>query len=75
MNAPALPEYFVCDVAPGDRILLCSDGLYGMVNEEDITRIMRSSRNPGTVCAKLIDQANVNGGHDNISVIYIQIVN
>lgn len=75
MKAPALPEYFACDVAPGDKILLCSDGLYGMVNEEDIARIMRSSRSPGTICARLIDKANANGGRDNISVIYIQIVN
>lgn len=75
MNAPALPECFICEVAPGDRILLCSDGLYGMVNEEDIARIMRSSRNPETVCARLIDQANMSGGRDNISVVYIQIIN
>lgn len=73
MNAPALPEYYVCNVAPGDRILLCSDGLYGMVSEKDIARLMRSSRRPETVCTRLIDQANMNGGRDNISAVYIRI--
>lgn len=75
MKNPAFPEYFICDVAPGDRILLCSDGLYGMVNEKDISRMMRSSRSPENICTKLIDNANTNGGRDNISAVYIQIVN
>lgn len=73
MESPALPEYFIYDVDPGDRILLCSDGLYGMLDDEDITRMMRSSRSPGTVCERLIDKANENGGRDNISVVYVEI--
>ncbi len=73
MNAPALPEYFVCGISPGDRILLCSDGLYGTVEDRDIARIMRSSKKPETVCSRLIDKANENGGRDNISVVYIRI--
>ncbi len=74
MNSPALPEHFVCDIAPGDRILLCSDGLYGMVEEKEIARVMRSSQSPQRVCQRLIDRANENGGRDNISAVYIRIV-
>lgn len=74
MKSPALPEYFVCDISPGDRILLCSDGLYGMVHENEIIRIMRSSQSPQRVCQRLIDRANENGGRDNISAVYIKIV-
>jgi len=74
MPAPAEPETFIVDVRPGDRILLCSDGLYGMVPEREIARIIRASRSPERVCQKLIDRANANGGHDNISAVYIQLV-
>lgn len=73
MEPPALIEMFVVDVRPGDRILLCSDGLHGMAEEEDIRRLLRSSPNPDTVCRRLIDEANGNGGRDNISAIYIKI--
>ena len=74
MNAPALPDYFICDIEPGDRILLCSDGLYGMVDNRKLVHILRSSKSPRTVCERLIGQANENGGNDNISAIYIRIV-
>jgi len=74
MPAPATPETFVVDVKPGDRILLCSDGLYGMVPEREIARLMRNSENPETVCRELIDAANRHGGRDNISAVYIQII-
>lgn len=74
MKSPALPEHFVCDISPGDRILLCSDGLYGMVRENEIIRMMRSSQSPQRVCQKLVDRANENGGRDNISAVYIKIV-
>ena len=73
MPEPATPETYIVDVKPGDRILLCSDGLYGMVDERKMARIMRSSGNPETVCGKLIDEANKNGGRDNISAAYIYI--
>ena len=74
MQSPALPEVFTVDVAPGDRILLCSDGLYGMVEERDMARLMRGSRSPERVCNRLIDRANENGGRDNISAAYIRIM-
>ena len=60
-------------IRPGDRILLCSDGLYGMVPERDIARILRSSKSPERVCGRLINTANENGGRDNISAVYIKI--
>lgn len=73
MAAPATPAVYVTDIEPGDRLLLCSDGLYGMVPERKIARILRSSRSPQKVCSRLIDQANENGGRDNISAVYVKI--
>ena len=73
MPAPATPDSFIVDVKPGDRILLCSDGLYGMVPEREMAQLMRSSRSPKKVCERLIASANKHGGRDNISAVYIYI--
>ena len=74
MKPPAEPEVFIVKVHPGDRILLCSDGLYGMVEERELAKRMRVSRSPERVCQRLIEQANENGGRDNISAVYIRIL-
>ena len=74
MKPPAEPEAFVVEVQSGDRILLCSDGLYGMVEEREIARLLRSSQSPERVCRRLIERANENGGRDNISAAYIRIL-
>ncbi|MDR0371739.1 MAG: protein phosphatase 2C domain-containing protein [Prevotellaceae bacterium] len=74
MQSPAQPFVSIVKVKPGDRILLCSDGLYGMVDENNLSRLMSTSgRNPEKVCRNLVDEANANGGRDNISVVYIKI--
>jgi len=73
MPAPALPDVFVEPVAPGDRILVCSDGLHGMLSDNEVRRGMRSSKSPGAVSQNLIDAANKAGGNDNISAVYIKI--
>ena len=76
MPAPARPFISTVEIKQGDRILLCSDGLHGMVDEERIPRLMCSARNnPDRVCRNLIDEANANGGRDNISTVYIKILN
>jgi protein phosphatase len=51
----------------GDRLMLCSDGLHGMVRNEDISTIL-ATRIPSEACHLLIAAANAAGGHDNISV-------
>ena len=70
---PAETGAAVTELFRGDRILLCSDGLHGLVSERDIVRILRSSHSPETVCRRLVDAANAAGGTDNISVVYIVI--
>ena len=74
MEAPALPEAFVVELAPGDRILICSDGLHGMVEDARITGLLGADDNPEQVVKLLIDEANLAGGRDNISAIYIKIM-
>jgi protein phosphatase len=55
----------------GDMLLLCSDGLSGMVRFEEIREIMRSSPEPVDICKSLTERANQAGGHDNITVIIV----
>jgi serine/threonine protein phosphatase PrpC len=69
MRPPAKPETFIETVNPGLGILLCSDGLYGMLEDDEIARIL--SENGKTPARALVDAANARGGRDNISVVYI----
>ena len=56
-------------VNQGDRILICCDGLYNMVPEEDLLELGGRSAELSENCKALIDKANANGGADNITVI------
>lgn len=55
-------------VRVGDLFLLCSDGLYDLVEESEIERILLAARNPHDAGEKLIATARARGGHDNITV-------
>ncbi|MBI2394806.1 MAG: serine/threonine-protein phosphatase [Deltaproteobacteria bacterium] len=58
-------------VRPGDRVLLCSDGLTNAVSDEDIARIAQQAVE--AACAALIDAANAAGGPDNITVVLAEV--
>jgi serine/threonine protein phosphatase PrpC len=58
-------------VHPGDILLSCSDGLWEMVRNAQITDILNNATDPQTVCTQLIEAANANGGDDNISVVTV----
>jgi protein phosphatase len=60
------------EVRKGDILLLCSDGLSGMVRFEDIRETLRSGAEPLDICKQLTERANAAGGHDNITVIIVQ---
>ncbi|MEN6594304.1 MAG: Stp1/IreP family PP2C-type Ser/Thr phosphatase [Clostridiaceae bacterium] len=65
-------DLFERDWAPGDMLLLCSDGLHGSVEEEDIVEVLQSDLNLETKCELLTRRALNNGGTDNITIILIQ---
>ena len=57
----------------GQYILLCCDGLWGQVKEEEILKAVHEYKEPDDICRRLVDLANENGGPDNISVIVARI--
>ena len=61
------------DPAPGDVYVLCSDGLSGMVGEDDMTQIIVAAGDVREACRRLIHRANERGGEDNITAILIKI--
>jgi len=60
------------DLRADDTLLICSDGLSGMVRSEDIRGVLTELEEPGDVCAKLIGLANEAGGHDNVTVVVVK---
>ena len=69
----AVDLYFE-QVEPGDIYVLCSDGLSGMVGDEQILEIVRNAKGDVESAAKvLVSEANDNGGEDNITVVLVRI--
>jgi protein phosphatase len=60
-------------LAPGDRLLLCSDGLSGYVDDPRIHKIVMEASSPQEACRYLIEAANQAGGPDNITAVLVQI--
>ncbi|HKY37454.1 MAG TPA: Stp1/IreP family PP2C-type Ser/Thr phosphatase [Polyangiaceae bacterium] len=57
------------DLRRGDTLLVCSDGLSGMVRADEMREVLLSVREPFDACKELVERANRAGGHDNITVI------
>ena len=68
-----LADTYEVDASPGDRLLLCSDGLTTMLEDGLICEILEQYRTPDVAARMLVDTANEAGGHDNISVIVVDI--
>ncbi|HUP85382.1 MAG TPA: hypothetical protein VM143_06925, partial [Acidimicrobiales bacterium] len=58
----------------GDRILICSDGLYNEVDDDGIATVLRTVDDPTNAARMLVEQANAHGGADNISVVIVDVV-
>ncbi|MEE0955714.1 MAG: Stp1/IreP family PP2C-type Ser/Thr phosphatase [Eubacterium sp.] len=65
-------DFFDLRLEEGNKIVMCSDGLYNMVENSRICEIVRGS-SAETAVRLLIDEANQNGGRDNIGVIVAEI--
>jgi serine/threonine protein phosphatase PrpC len=67
-----VPELHQIKLYAGDNILLCSDGLHGVLPVDTIVKIVVDSPDVNRACAELTAQANMAGGPDNISVIIVK---
>jgi len=67
-------DTFVQPLRPGQRLLLCSDGLSGMLEDDRIQQIVVTTPDPQTACTALVEAANGAGGGDNITVIVVQLM-
>jgi serine/threonine protein phosphatase PrpC len=68
---PVEVDEFTVAVQGGDRILLCSDGLYSMVPDDRIKEVLLSTQDPQQACEQLVEMANEGGGLDNITVVIL----
>jgi protein phosphatase len=61
------------EIRPGDIFALCSDGLNGMLRDDEIRGVLASNADvPQAACRQLVDRANAEGGEDNITVIVLR---
>ncbi|MBP5281843.1 MAG: Stp1/IreP family PP2C-type Ser/Thr phosphatase [Lachnospiraceae bacterium] len=67
------PDFFVVELNAGDKVLLCSDGLSNMLEDEELLKIGQAEGTLEERARLMVDEANGNGGKDNISVILIEI--
>ncbi|HET7707567.1 MAG TPA: Stp1/IreP family PP2C-type Ser/Thr phosphatase [Thermoanaerobaculia bacterium] len=68
------PDASEVEIQSGDVYLLCSDGLTGMVPEEEILRIVSDNQKLEDACQVLIDKANERGGLDNVTAILVKTI-
>ncbi|HEV2656040.1 MAG TPA: protein phosphatase 2C domain-containing protein [Ktedonobacteraceae bacterium] len=64
-------DIFKQQVYPGDILLSCSDGLWEMIRNPQITDILSNASDPQSACSQLIETANANGGEDNVSAVVV----
>jgi serine/threonine protein phosphatase PrpC len=71
-NEPFRPDINTHMLPTMGYLLLCSDGLWGVVPDADIFRIVNKAKTPIDACNDLVEAANLAGGPDNISVIIVK---
>lgn len=72
VDSEVVADFFEIEYSKGDIILMCSDGLSNMIDDEEIKEIINEGTDLSEITNKLIEVANRNGGRDNISVVLIE---
>lgn len=66
-------DFFEVELKIEDRILICTDGLYGEVGEEELIEILQEEESMTNICNSLVETANRNGGSDNITMVVLKV--
>ena len=73
MEPTAEPSMRSMELEVGDRLLLCSDGLWGAVGDAKMGHILLHSGSCGAVCRELIDEGRAAGGEDNLTAVVVDV--
>lgn len=73
-ETPITVDTFEVALKKGGSLLLCTDGLWGELPDEDIHKVFIAEKDARKICTRLIEQANENGGKDNITAIVVNVV-
>jgi serine/threonine protein phosphatase PrpC len=68
------PDLFTLDGSPGDRYLICSDGVTAVLGDAQLREVLADAADPAAAVAQLIEQANTGGGPDNITCIVADLL-
>jgi hypothetical protein len=74
IEASVAVDAVTVELEPGDRLLLCSDGLTTMVRDDAIGEILVGERDRERAADALVDAANTAGGADNVTVVVVDVV-
>ncbi|WP_223625596.1 PP2C family serine/threonine-protein phosphatase [Microbacterium sp. EST19A] len=67
------PDYLTIDVRPGDRFVICSDGLTKELTDYGIQHFLRENADPGDAVDAMLAAALENGGRDNVTLVIVQV--
>ncbi len=68
------PDFWLVPAEPGDRMLVCSDGLSGELDSERLRQVLAETADPQQAATRLVHEAMVRGGRDNITVVIVDAV-
>jgi len=74
-SAPLTVNYYAAPLPPGSLVLICSDGLHGVVEPPQLEQILRGGRNGDSledICRRLIEAAKDAGGPDNVTAVLVR---
>ena len=70
----AVPDFFEVTLHKNEKVLLCTDGLTNMIEDDEIRNIVMQKHFIDKICDQLIERANYYGGKDNIGVVMVEQV-
>ena len=72
MEGEVLPDVKTVGLKKGDQLLLCSDGLTGMLSDKQVASVISTNLQCHETCQRLADAANASGGRDNITAVLLR---
>lgn len=70
----ARPDFFRLDLDSVERLVLCTDGVSGMVGSTDLADVLAHESDPGQAATRIVDAALAAGGEDNATVVVVDVV-